>query len=134
MRRQKLSSSAKICRLISNFSVAASMTKSQAASVGAVDGAMNAGEGGVHLGLSEFGFGDFAGEILSYGVEAAIEKTLIHLAQADIEAAARKHMRDAIAHGAGAQHADGTDLTHLFPCFHLHAKQVSVSIIQKRFL
>ena len=83
---------------------------------GAVDGALNAADRGVHLVLGELGFGDFAGEILADGVEAAIEEALLDFAEADIESAAREDVGDAVAHGAGAQHADGGDLAHCSPC------------------
>ena len=84
---------------------------------GAVDGALNAADRGVHLVLGELGFGDFAGEILADGVEAAIEETLLDFAEADIESAAREDVGDAVTHGAGAQYTDGRDLTHCSPCF-----------------
>jgi hypothetical protein len=55
---------------------------------------------------------DFAIEILGDSVHSAIEVALLDVAQDHLVAGARENMRDAVAHGACAQHGDGFDVVN----------------------
>ncbi len=58
------------------------------------------------FGGGDFFFFHFAVEILADRLDAAIEEARFHVAKNHVVAGARKYVRDAIAHGAGAQHRD----------------------------
>ncbi len=54
----------------------------------------------------QFAARDFPSEILADGLESAIEEALLQFAHTHAVAAAGEDMRDAVAHGAGADDAD----------------------------
>ena len=57
----------------------------------------------------DFAFGQLAVEVLADGFEAAIQKSLLHIAQRHAISAARKHVGDAVAHGSRADHSHPLD-------------------------
>src|SRR5439155_20012918 len=57
----------------------------------------------------QFSFFDFSIEILCDGLERAIEKALLHVAQNHLVSRACKHLCDAVAHGSRTQHRHALD-------------------------
>src|SRR5882762_6711050 len=52
---------------------------------------------------------DFAVEVLCDGINGAIQKSLLNVAQQYLVARARKNVRNAITHGASAKHSHSSD-------------------------
>jgi len=76
---------------------------------GHVDDCFDAGEDGRLFGFGELPFLDFTVEIFAYGVESSFEESLVYVAKNDVVTSARKYVRDAVAHGAGAEHGHRFD-------------------------
>ncbi len=57
----------------------------------------------------ELGFLHFARHIFGDGGEAAIQKTLLHIDEDDAESGLGADVGDSVAHGSGADDADGFD-------------------------
>ncbi len=66
----------------------------------------------VGLVLRELLFRHLAGEVGAYGVEATVKRCLINVVEKDIEAGAGADVRDAVAHGPGAQDCNGFRFGH----------------------
>ncbi len=61
------------------------------------------------LRFRQLAFLDFAVEIFRDGIDGAVEKTLLDIAQQHLVARARKHVRNTVTHGARAEHGHGFD-------------------------
>ena len=72
----------------------------------------DAGTSLVGLLLRELLFRYFAGDVGADGVEAAVERALIDVVEKDVEAGAGTDVRDAVAHGPGAQDCNGFCFSH----------------------
>ena len=108
--RSRWSASVSTWRLISSFSGTASTRKSAFATVDISVTGTNAAQHRSLLRFRQLALLNFAIEILGYRVHAAVEVALLDIAQDHLVAGARENVRDAVAHGARAQHRDGFNM------------------------
>ncbi len=100
---------AKICRLTSSFSVAASITRSQSPKSSKLSAGAMLAERGLALLLGDALARDLPRHVAVDGRDAGLDAVGRDIVEQDVEAGQRADMGDAAAHLTGADHADGVD-------------------------
>ena len=88
------------------------MASSASAQPRAVDGGRNARHHRFNLGLGQFALGGLAAQVGANHAERTLQGAFVHIAQVNMVAGARKHVRDARPHGSRTHHADCARFRH----------------------
>ena len=99
----------KILRLISSFSTAVSITRSQSASPSMVSAEAIRSSAALRASSVMIFFDDLARQVAVDGRHRRLQAIGGDIVQHHVEAGQRRHMRDAVAHLARADHADFLD-------------------------
>ena len=104
------SSSRHISSFLPRSSVIASITRSQSAKSRVVGRALDPAAHRVGVGLLHLALLDRAAELLLDLADALLERRVVDLAEHDVVARLRAHLRDAVAHEPGAEHSHLVDV------------------------